>query len=144
MTINYLHISPATADPVVPDPPARPELSALSPEAFNELADHVDERDRPILAMLMAGDHPDAIAGRLGISARTLRLRQRAIIGHLTPVLAGPAPAPQTAKLPARAHFNRRAATPTARSRRRSVAARPGGPRRWADPARAPVRRAAS
>jgi hypothetical protein len=98
MTIYSLHIPPATADPVVPALPTRPALSALSPEAFPALADHIDERDRPILAMLMAGDHPDAIAARMGISARALRLRRQALTARLAPTLSIQASAPQAAE----------------------------------------------
>jgi DNA-binding NarL/FixJ family response regulator len=55
----------------------------LLPDPFEELASHVAGRDRRIVAMLLEGAHPDAIASLCGISERELTLRSRAIVQRL-------------------------------------------------------------
>jgi DNA-binding NarL/FixJ family response regulator len=55
----------------------------LLPDPFVELASHVAGRDRRIVAMLLAGAHPDSIAHLCGISARELTLRRHAIVRRL-------------------------------------------------------------
>jgi DNA-binding NarL/FixJ family response regulator len=58
----------------------------LLPDPFEELASHVAGRDRRIVAMLLEGAHPDAIASLCGISARELTLRHHAIVRRLDAV----------------------------------------------------------
>ena len=52
-------------------------------ETIRRLIDRVDDRDRPIAAMLLQRIAPDEIARTLGISARSLRARRRGIIRRL-------------------------------------------------------------
>jgi DNA-binding NarL/FixJ family response regulator len=66
----------------------------LLPDPFEELASHVTAENRRIVAMLLEGIHPDAIAGLCGISAQELRLRRRAIVRCLDAAY-GPAPIEQ-------------------------------------------------
>ena len=47
------------------------------------LLDRVEDRDRPILAMLVEHTHPDDIAATVGISAAALKLRRARIIARL-------------------------------------------------------------
>lgn len=56
---------------------------ALLPDPFDELASHVAERDRRIVAMLLQRAHPDAIARLCGVSAREFASRRRAIVQRL-------------------------------------------------------------
>ena len=71
--------------------PARPE-PARAPSAFDVLAERGDERDRPLLAMLLAGEHPDLIAQTMGVGAEALGLRVRALVTRLGAVRNAPAP----------------------------------------------------
>src|SRR5690348_11040272 len=48
-----------------------------------ELLDCVDDPDRAIVAMLLEEAHPDDVAGTLGLSARTVRIRRQAILRRL-------------------------------------------------------------
>jgi DNA-binding NarL/FixJ family response regulator len=48
-----------------------------------ELLDCVDDPDRAIVAMLLEETHPDDVAGTLGLSARTVRVRRQAILRRL-------------------------------------------------------------
>jgi DNA-binding NarL/FixJ family response regulator len=66
----------------------------LVPDPFEELASHVAEEDRRILAMLLERAHPDAIARLCGIGARELTLRHRAIVRCLDARYA-PTPIPR-------------------------------------------------
>jgi DNA-binding NarL/FixJ family response regulator len=66
----------------------------LLPDPFEDLASHVAGRDRRIVAMLLEGAHPDAIATLCGISAGELTLRRYAIVRRLDAVYA-PASMPQ-------------------------------------------------
>jgi DNA-binding NarL/FixJ family response regulator len=66
----------------------------LVPDPFEELASHVAEGDRRIVAMLLEGTHPDAIASRCDISAHELTLRRQAIVRRLDAAYAC-APVPQ-------------------------------------------------
>jgi DNA-binding NarL/FixJ family response regulator len=69
----------------------------LVPDPFGELASHVAEEDRRIVAMLLEGAHPDAIARLFGIGARELTLRHRAVVRCLDAAYAfGPIPQPRT------------------------------------------------
>jgi DNA-binding NarL/FixJ family response regulator len=61
----------------------------LLPDPFEELASHVVERDRRIVAMLLEAAHHDAIARASGISARELSFRRQAIVGRLDAAYAG-------------------------------------------------------
>jgi hypothetical protein len=78
-----------TAPPATGSAPAEPPWS---PGAFETLAERIDERDRPILAMLLAGDHPDEMARVTGLSAEVLGLRVRALVARLGTARAGRAP----------------------------------------------------
>jgi DNA-binding NarL/FixJ family response regulator len=70
----------------------------LLPDPFEELASHVDERDRRIVAMLLDGASPDAIAGLCGVSAREITWRRQAVIRLLDAAYAvAPIPQPRTA-----------------------------------------------
>jgi DNA-binding NarL/FixJ family response regulator len=66
----------------------------LVPDPFEELASHVAEGDRRIVAMLLEGTHPDAIASLCDISAHELTLRRQAIVRRLDAAYAR-APVPQ-------------------------------------------------
>ena len=55
----------------------------LQPNAIRALLDHVDDRDRAIVAMLLERARPDHIAGLLGISAHCLELRRQGILKRL-------------------------------------------------------------
>jgi DNA-binding NarL/FixJ family response regulator len=66
----------------------------LVPDPFEELASHVAEGDRRIVAMLLEGTHPDAIASLCDISAHELTLRRQAIVRRLDAAYAC-APVPQ-------------------------------------------------
>jgi DNA-binding NarL/FixJ family response regulator len=66
----------------------------LIPDPFEELASHVAEGDRRIVAMLLEGTHPDAIASLCDISAHELTLRRQAIVRRLDAAYAR-APVPQ-------------------------------------------------
>jgi DNA-binding NarL/FixJ family response regulator len=55
----------------------------LLPDPFGELAGHVAERDRRIVAMLVDGAHPDAIARLCGVSAHQVAVRLRAVVRRL-------------------------------------------------------------
>lgn len=55
----------------------------LLPDPFEELASQVAERDRRIVAMLLDGAHPDAIASVCGIGAGELSLRRQAVVRRL-------------------------------------------------------------
>jgi DNA-binding NarL/FixJ family response regulator len=61
------------------------DQSFLTPvrDGFDQLAATVDGRDRAIVAMLLDNAHPDDIAGTLGLSARSVRERRRAILKRL-------------------------------------------------------------
>jgi DNA-binding NarL/FixJ family response regulator len=73
----------------------------LAPDPFGELASHVAEEDRRIVAMLLEGAHPDAIARLFGISARELRLRRRSVVRCLDAAYAlAPIPQPRTEPSP--------------------------------------------
>jgi two-component system, NarL family, response regulator DesR len=54
-----------------------------------ELLDCVDDPDRAIVAMLLEKAHPDDVAGTLGLSARTVRVRRQAILRRLDAGRAG-------------------------------------------------------
>jgi hypothetical protein len=82
----------APAEIAAPVTGPAPAESPRSREAFGALAEHIDERDRPILAMLLAGDHPDDMAQLMGLSADALGLRVRALIARLGAVRAARAP----------------------------------------------------
>ena len=59
----------------------------LRPDAVLALLDRVEDRDRPIVAMLLQGIPPDDVARTLGISARALerrRARIRKTLANLT------------------------------------------------------------
>jgi DNA-binding NarL/FixJ family response regulator len=66
----------------------------LLPDPFEELASHVAEGDRRIVAMLLEGTHPDAIASLCDISTYELALRRQAIVRRLDAAYAR-APVPQ-------------------------------------------------
>jgi hypothetical protein len=66
----------------------------LVPDPFEELASHVAEGDRRIVAMLLEGAHPDAIASLCDLSVRELTLRRQAIVRRLDTAYAR-APIPQ-------------------------------------------------
>ena len=66
----------------------------LVPDPFEELASHVAEGDRRIVAMLLDGAHPDAIASLCDLSVRELALRRQAIVRRLDTAYAR-APIPQ-------------------------------------------------
>ena len=67
----------------------------LVPDPFEELASHVAEGDRRIVAMLLEGTHPDAIASLCDISAHELTLRRQAIVRRLDAAYAcAPVPPP--------------------------------------------------
>jgi DNA-binding NarL/FixJ family response regulator len=66
----------------------------LLPDPFEELASHVDEPDRRIVAMLLEGAPPDAIASLCGVSAREIARRRQAIVRLLDAACAF-APIPQ-------------------------------------------------
>ena len=66
----------------------------LVPDPFEELASHVAEGDRRIVAMLLEGAHPDAIASVCDLSVRELTLRRQAIVRRLDTAYAR-APIPQ-------------------------------------------------
>jgi DNA-binding NarL/FixJ family response regulator len=73
----------------------------LVPDPFGELASHVAEEDRRIVAMLLEGAHPDTIARLFGIGARELRLRRRAVVRCLEAAYAlAPIPQPRTEPSP--------------------------------------------
>jgi DNA-binding NarL/FixJ family response regulator len=61
--------------------------SALGSRAPQRLADLAEDRDRPIVTMLLLGIHPDEIARTLGISARSLRSRRQHILYDLDEAL---------------------------------------------------------
>ena len=63
----------------------------LKPDEIHELLDCVDDSDRAILAMLLEGAHPDDVAGTLGLSARTVRVRCQTILRRLDPGRFSPA-----------------------------------------------------
>jgi hypothetical protein len=71
--------------------PAPPE-PARAPSAFDALAERIDERDRPLLAMLLAGEHPDLMAQTMGVGAQALGLRVRALVARLGAVRVARAP----------------------------------------------------
>jgi DNA-binding NarL/FixJ family response regulator len=60
--------------------------------------DCVDDPDRAIVAMLLEKAHPDDVAGTLGLSARTVRVRRQAILRRLDAGRAG-----RRARMPASA-----------------------------------------
>src|SRR5580692_4149688 len=67
----------------------------LVPDPFEELASHVAEGDRRIVAMLLEGAHPDAIASLCDLSVRELTLRRQAIVRRLDTAYArSPIPQP--------------------------------------------------
>jgi len=66
----------------------------LVPDPFEELASHVAEGDRRIVAMLLEGAHPDAIASLCDLSVHELTLRRQAIVRRLDTAYAC-APIPQ-------------------------------------------------
>jgi DNA-binding NarL/FixJ family response regulator len=70
----------------------------LLPDPFEELAGHVAGRDRRIVAMLLEGAHPDAIASLCAISARELILRRHAIVRRLDAAYARAPVAPPHAQ----------------------------------------------
>jgi DNA-binding NarL/FixJ family response regulator len=55
----------------------------VQPNEVFELLDCVDDPDRAIVAMLLEEAHPDDVAGTLGLSARTVRVRRQAILRRL-------------------------------------------------------------
>ena len=55
----------------------------LQPDEVLELLDCVDDPDRAIVAMLLEEAHPDDVAGTLGLSARTVRVRRQAVLRRL-------------------------------------------------------------
>jgi two-component system, NarL family, response regulator DesR len=57
----------------------------VQPSEIHALLDQVEDRDRAIVAMLLEHTPPDHIAGLLGISARSFRLRRRGILRRLGP-----------------------------------------------------------
>jgi DNA-binding NarL/FixJ family response regulator len=68
----------------------------LLPDPFEELASHVAEEDRRIVAMLLSGGDPDAIARSCGISARGFTSRRQAIVRRLDAAYArGPVSPPR-------------------------------------------------
>jgi hypothetical protein len=71
--------------------PARAE-PARATSAFDALAERIDERDRPLLAMLLGGEHPDLMAQAMGVGAQALGLRVRALVAKLGAVRNAPAP----------------------------------------------------
>ena len=74
------HTLAAAVDGVMPATP----VAAASPQ---RLADLTDDRNRPIVTMLLLGVHPDEIARTLGISARALRSRRQHILYELDEAL---------------------------------------------------------
>jgi DNA-binding NarL/FixJ family response regulator len=69
----------------------------LLPDPFEDLASHVAGQDRRIVAMLLEGAHPDAIARLCGISAREFTSRRQAIVQRLDAAYAlAPIPQPRT------------------------------------------------
>jgi DNA-binding NarL/FixJ family response regulator len=66
----------------------------LRADPFEVLASHVADRDRRIVAMLLEGAHPDAIARLCAISAREFASRRQAIVQRLDAAYAS-APVPQ-------------------------------------------------
>jgi DNA-binding NarL/FixJ family response regulator len=74
------HIITATVDGGLPP-------SALAPRSPQRLADLAEDRDRPIVTMLLLGIHPDEIARTLGISSRALRSRRQHILYQLDEAL---------------------------------------------------------
>jgi hypothetical protein len=82
--------APAETPALVTGP--APAESPRAPGAFAALAEHLDERDRPILGMLLAGDHPDDMAQLMGLSAETLGLRVRTLVTRLGAVRAAGEP----------------------------------------------------
>lgn len=61
----------------------RRHFPAMAPEATRGLAQSVAPGDRPVVAMLVHGTHPDDIANVLGTSARWLNARRWAILEQL-------------------------------------------------------------
>jgi DNA-binding NarL/FixJ family response regulator len=55
----------------------------LSPDGVLRLLDRVEDRDRPILAMLLERVPSDDVARTLGISAHALELRRKSILKDL-------------------------------------------------------------
>jgi DNA-binding NarL/FixJ family response regulator len=66
----------------------------LRPDPFEILVSDVADRDRRIVAMLLEGAHPDAIARLCGISAREFTSRRQAIVQGMDVAYAS-APIPQ-------------------------------------------------
>jgi DNA-binding NarL/FixJ family response regulator len=66
----------------------------LLPDPFEELASRVDEPDRRIVAMLLEGAPPDAIASLCGVSEREIAWRREAVVRLLDAAYAL-APIPQ-------------------------------------------------
>jgi DNA-binding NarL/FixJ family response regulator len=67
----------------------------LLPDPFHELASHVPDPDRRIVAMLLAGAHLDQIARLCAISAREFASRRQAIIRRLDAMYASALVAPE-------------------------------------------------
>lgn len=59
--------------------------SVLPSRAIDRLIDYVEDRDRPIAAMLLLRTPVDEIARTLGISARALRVRRCELVRRLEP-----------------------------------------------------------
>jgi DNA-binding NarL/FixJ family response regulator len=95
--------------------PVRP--ATLTARAPQRLADLTDDQDRPIVAMLVLGIHPDDVARTLGISARALRRRRRQILYELDEALIVAAAvrtlasSPASARSPAHPRYVRRYAS---------------------------------
>ena len=82
------------AAPVTGPAPAEP---ARASSAFDALAERIDEHDRPLLAMLLAGEHPDLMAQTMGVGAEALGLRVRALVARLGAIRVARAPRGVTA-----------------------------------------------
>jgi DNA-binding NarL/FixJ family response regulator len=61
------------------------QFPSLQPAEIHALLGQVEDRDRAIVAMLLEHTPPDHIAGLLGISARSLKLRRQGILKRLGP-----------------------------------------------------------
>jgi DNA-binding NarL/FixJ family response regulator len=63
---------------------SRPRLrTPVSAATVHRLIDRVDDRDRPIAALLLMRTPPDHVAWTLGLSARSLRARRREMLARL-------------------------------------------------------------
>ena len=65
------------------------ELPSLRPDGARIVADLLEDRDRPIIAMLVDGIHRDEICRSLGISASAFTCRRREILRKLDASIGG-------------------------------------------------------